>query len=336
MSLQGLIKDINKKYGFKLITKGEIEPDVGKVPFSSLRLNYMLYGGLPLGRIVEFFGAEGSGKTTTALDAVKNYQKMFPDRYVMYVDCERTFDAKWAKTLGVDIDNLIFVSPEEQTAEEIFEIIYNTMETGEISLAVLDSLAAMVSAQAYDKTMEEKTYGGISQSLTLFSRKLIPVLAKYNATFIGINQLRDNMNSTYGGTITTGGRAWKHNCTTRIEFKKGDYFDFKGNRVNQTFENPAGNIVNCNIAKNKAGRPDRKTGYYTLNYLDGIDYYSDAIDLAVKYGLITVAGAWYKIEDEEITNQPLKFQGKNAVKNALKEDENLFKNLTDFLQKELA
>ena len=331
MSLESIIKEINKKYDFTMVTKGIKEDHVTKVPFSSPRLNYMLYGGLPVGRIVEFSGAEGSGKTTTALDAVKNFQKTFPDKSVLFIDCERTFDVSWAKTLGVDVESLLVVQPEEQSAEEIFEIILNLISSGDISLAVLDSLAVMVSAQAYDKSMEEKTYGGISQSLTLFSRKLIPILSRTNCTFIGINQVRENMNSPYGGTITPGGKAWKHNCTLRLEFKRGDFYDEKGNRVSQSFENPAGNIINCNIIKNKVNRSDRKNGFYSLNYITGIDYVSDTIDLALKYKLISQAGAWYEITDQ-IVEGGMKLQGKKSVKTALISNPEIYEVLNETLK----
>lgn len=210
--LTDLIKQINKQYKTTLISEGMPDENVERIPFSSPRLNYMLYGGIPQGRLVEFYGDNGGGKTTTALDLVKNAQLMFPNKRVLYVDCERTLDTEWAKLLGVNIEDLILFRPDTETAEQIFEVILKFIDSDEICLCILDSIGVMVSAQAYDKTMEERTYGGISQALTLFSRKAIPLCARTKCTFVGINQMRADMSSPYGGETTTGGKAWIHNC----------------------------------------------------------------------------------------------------------------------------
>lgn len=327
MALTDVIKDINKKYKKDIINLGcSKEYDIDRIPFSSPRLNYMLYGGIPVGRIIEFSGEENSGKTTTALDLVKQAQLKFPDKRVVYLDCEQTFDNYWATKLGVNVEELVLIQPDNETAEQLFDMALDIMDTGEVSLFVIDSLGVMVSQQAYQKTMEEKTYGGISQALTLFSRKAIPICAKTGCTLIGINQMRDDMNSMYGGMITTGGKAWKHNCSVRLQFRKGDFIDDNGNKVSRASENPAGNLVLCSIVKTKVCLPNRKTGYYTLKYLYGIDYISDLIDVAIKEGFIYQSGAWYSLvgEDGEIycdeDCKPLKFQGKNSVIKFLNEN----------------
>lgn len=325
-SLESVIKDVNKKFKASLVNEGVVYDKVPRVPFSSPRLNYMMYGGLPLGRIIEFAGEEGGGKTTTALDIVANAQKLLPDKRVVYVDVERTFDAEWASKLGVDVDSLVLVSPEEQTAEQIFEITKALVETGEVCVCVLDSLAAMVSAQAYSKTIEDRTYGGISMALTLFSKEMIPICARTNCMLIGINQVRDDMNSMYGGTTTTGGRAWRHNCSVRMTFAKSDYIDDKGNSLSRSCENPAGHYVKVALVKSKVCKLDRKIGFYTLKYLDGIDSISDIIDIAVKEGLIIAAGAWYSVLDSDTgevcqyAGKELKFQGRAKLKEFLLEN----------------
>lgn len=322
-NLDTVIKDLNKKFKVNLINQGVVFEKITRIPFSSPRLNYMLYGGLPVGRIVEFAGEEGGGKTTTALDIVANAQKLFPDKQVAYIDVERTFDPEWATKLGVDVDSLVMVAPEEQTAEQIFEIIKAIVETGEISVCVVDSLGVMVSAQAYSKTIEDKTYGGISQALTLFSKEMIPICARTGCMLIGINQVRDDMNSMYGGTTTTGGRAWRHNCSVRMTFQKSDYIDDKGTSLSRSCENPAGHYVKVSLVKSKVCKLDRKIGFYTLKYLDGIDAISDVIDIAIKEGPIVAAGAWYSIVDTEtgeicqFEGKDLKFQGKAKLREFL-------------------
>lgn len=325
-NLESIIKELNKKFKTNLINEGIVFEKTVRVPFSSPRLNYMLYGGLPVGRIVEFSGEEGGGKTTTALDVVGNAQRLFPDKKVAYVDVERTLDPEWAQKLGVDVGKLILVSPEEQTAEQIFEITKSIVETGEISVCVIDSLGAMVSSQAYSKTIEDKTYGGISMALTLFSKEMIPICARTGCLLIGINQIRDDMNSTYGGTTTTGGRAWRHNCSVRMTFIKSDYIDDKGASLTRGCENPVGHLVKVALVKSKMCKLDRKIGFYTLKYLDGIDAVADMIDVAIKEGLIIVSGAWYALIDAETgeifqrEGKDLKFQGKAKLKEFLIEN----------------
>lgn len=335
-NLDNILKDINKKFKSDIATVGPKKYHLTKVPFSSPRLNYMLYGGMPTGRLVEFAGEENGGKTTTALDLVGQFQKHFPDKRVAYIDCENTLDLDWAEKLGVNIDELVLIQPENQTAEQIFEMCKDIIESGEVSLAVLDSLGVLLSAQAYAKNMEEKTYGGISSALTLFSKKAASSCAQTGCTFIGINQMREDMNSTYGGMITTGGKAWKHNCSLRLMFRKGDYIDEKGAALNRSCENPVGNLVQCNLVKSKVCRSDRRVGFYTLVYLDGIDAMSDTIDVALKESLILAGGAWYSIVDPqtgEIATDPdgkqIKLQGKAKVKEFFQINPEWYEELVD-------
>ena len=156
LSLEEAMREVNKRFKSPVCQTGLKFDEVSRIPFSSPRLNYMTYGGIPVGRIVEFAGEEGGGKTTTALDLVSHAQKMFPDKQVLYVDIERTLDAEWAQKLGVDIDSLILFSPDEQTAEEILEATKTIIETGDISLCVLDSLAAMVRQLKTAHTVESQ------------------------------------------------------------------------------------------------------------------------------------------------------------------------------------
>lgn len=333
--LEDLIKQVNKQYKTTLISEGMPDENIDRIPFSSPRLNYMMYGGIPQGRLVEFFGSEGGGKTTSALDIVKNAQQMFPEKRVLYIDCERTLDTEWATLLGVNIDELILFRPETETAEQIFEVALKFMDSGEISLCVLDSLGVMVSAQAYEKTMEERTYGGISQALTLFSRKAVPICARNHCTLIGINQMRDDMGSMYGGETTTGGKAWRHNCSVRLQFRKGEYIDEKNNGLTRGCENPAGNLVQCSIIKSKVCRSDRRTGFYTLKYLEGIDYISDTIDVAQKLDMVIQGGAWYTLLDTETGEVIEKFQGRDKLKTYLKENPDRFEDLKEKISKKI-
>lgn len=340
--LDAIIKNLNKKMKVGNISAGIEFQAVNKIPFSSCRLNYMTYGGLPEGRVAEFFGADGSGKTTSSLDILGNCQRVHADKKALFVDIEHTFDTEWATKLGVDIspEHFIYFDPDSMGAEEVFNTIIELIDTGEISICVLDSLGAMVSTQANEKEIGERTYGGISMSLTEFSKKITPVLARTKCIFIGINQQRDDMNSIYGGTTTTGGKCWRHSCTTRLSFRKGNFIDDKGNKLSRACENPVGNIVEVELVKSKVCRPDRKVGFYTLNYINGIDYISDAVDVAIKFNIVNQAGAWFTVVDidtgEGMTNEDgelLKYQGKSKLVEELKNDRVLYDYIIDSIKK---
>lgn len=323
-NLDLIIKDLNKKMKVGNIQLGVDFQEVRKIPFSSCRLNYMTYGGIPVGRISEFYGTDGSGKTTTAIDIAGNAQKLFPEKKVLFVDIEHTFDAVWATKLGLNCDNLLYLDPDSMGAEEVFNITKDIIDSGEISLCILDSLGAMVSMQSNEKDIGERTYGGISIALTEFTKKITPILSRTQTAFVGINQARDDMNSPYGGTTTTGGKCWRHGCTMRLEFKKGNYIDDKGNKLSRACENPAGNIVNAALIKSKVCRLDRKIGFYTLKYIDGIDYISDAVDVGIKVGAVNQTGAWFTLIDVSTGEIQEKFQGKAKLVDYLKINDEVY------------
>ena len=335
--LDVLIKEINKEYKEDIAFKGnDIEVyKYEKVPFSSPRLNYMLYGGLPMGRMIEFAGPEKSGKTTTALDMVKQCQLKFKKekqgRKVCFVDSENTFDVEWATKLGVNVDDLILIRPQEQYAEQIFDIMKAVVETGEVGLIVLDSVAQLVGKNAISEDIEKKQYGGIAMPLTKFCNIVVPLLGKYNCMCIMINQVREDLNNQYNEFITPGGRGFKHNCSVRLMFRQGSFIDVNNRELTRGAENPAGNLVKVHIEKSKICRSDRRTGFYTLNYLNGIDYLSDTIDVLLQLGAINQRGAYFdllNIETGEILYDG-KIQGKPALLKLLRENPELFKKLQD-------
>lgn len=322
--LDELIKDFNKKAKEQVVTVGLNSYTYTKVPFTSPQLNYCTFGGLAIGKIVEFFGEEHGGKTTTALDVVANFQNMFPDRKVLYVDAENSLDVEWAQKLGVNVESLILMQPQEQAAEEIFDFIYKAVSTGEIGMWVLDSIGVLMSQQAWEKDLTEKTYAGISKALTDFSTKIVQACKKNNCLGLGINQVRDDLNSTWGGYKTPGGREWKHICSVRIEFRRGKFLDEKGNELTRNAENPYGNRVQFCLVKIKTCPPTRRTGYYTINYEIGIDYLKDLVEVATKYGIIEQRGAWFTIIDissGEILQD--KIQGQAKLYAFLEDTENI-------------
>lgn len=336
--LDALMKDINKDAKSEIFTLGLKEFEYSRIPFTSPRMNYMTYGGLPIGKLVEFFGEEHGGKTTTALDIVANYQQVYPDRDIFFVDAENTLDTEWAEKIGVDISKMYMLQPDSQSAEVIFKIIEDAVSSGEVGLCVLDSIGTLLSSAEMDekKDYEDKTYGGISAPLTRFAKKMEMLCAKHRCTFIGINQLRDDLKSTWGGTKTPGGRTWKHLCAVRMQFSRGSFIDEKGDTMSRGAENPAGNIVMVNAVKNKTAPPTRHIGQYTINYIDGIDYLSDLIDVAITYDVIDKSGSWFSILDLD-TGEIIgdKIQGEAKLKGLLDNDMELLQRVEEAVDKKM-
>lgn len=297
-TLNSVLKDISKKYGENVAKFGAEDLTVdGVLSLGSPMVDFCLYGGIPEGRIVEFSGAEGSGKTTTAFMAAASYckeeLKRNPDdpRKIIFLDNEGTLDPTWAAVFGYDLSEdapvkTIVIRPEGQNAEEIFDMALNLLRTGEVGLLIFDSIATLVPAQIADESMEKYQIGGIAKSLTRFANTALGLLRKYKATLIAINQVRENMSAYGNPIITPGGRSWKHACSSRLMFKRGDFFDESGNKLSTTAESPAGHIVNVAVLKTKTSRWDRKGGSYRLNYTKGVDILSDTIEAALHFGLI--------------------------------------------------
>lgn len=329
-----IAKEIGKKFGESTIGYGVKKAEYDKIKFTSPRLNYMTFGGLATGRIYEFAGPEGSGKTTSAFDLMKNaqikFQKeyeeeqakgntAFEERKVFFLDEEGTFDAVWARKFGVNVEKVMIWQPQGESAEKVLDVLRNVIETGEVGLAILDSIATLVSEQVYEESLEKKAYGGIAATLTRFVNLIKGPLLKYDCTLIMINQVREDLGSMFGGTITPGGRAFKHACSARFEFRKGKFVDDNGKELTNNAENPAGNIIHVVVKKTKIFEPTRRVGYYTIKYLTGPDFMSDYIDVGLQTGVINQRGAYYDILDlstGEILNEE-KIQGKPKLKEQL-------------------
>lgn len=374
--------EINKKFKAQIINQGTDIIEVAKIPFSSPTANWMTYGGIPVGKITEFFGGEGGGKTTSALDICANAQKKFNEvfeqhrekvldeieqlkakdtkeskkkadklmsdlmeyvergpRVVVYIDAEQTLDVQWAQLLGVDTEAMILVRPQEQTAEQVLQIAIDLIATGDVGLCVLDSIPMLVSQNIFNEDMDKKSYGGISQALTVFCSKVTPHLTQQQCAFIGINQIREDLASMYNTVSTPGGKMWKHACSLRLRFRKDTLLDMNNGELTSRAENPAGNRVGIEIAKTKVCKPDRRIGYYTLNYTEGIDVLADIITVALQYRILRQGGSWYYYLDEEgnvevdAENNEIKFQGKAKLLDELRNDEEFKEDVISRLNK---
>lgn len=300
-----------------------------KIPFSSPLMNWCTYGGIPRNRISEFFGGEGSGKTTTAVDICKHAIEIFKSEYeaevnhlreqiakgsktaeceledliergpkkVTYIDLEHAFDGLWAATLGISESDMDIMQPPNIYGEEILQTLIELIETGEVGLAVLDSIPSIVPKSDLEKNIGEKTVASLAGLLCIFHRKIVSLLTRYKCTLITINQIRDNLNNPYV-VNTPGGKAPKFYATLRMQFRIGKPVDFLGNELPMNTENPAGYLVVASVVKQKSAPWDRKQGTYYLMCQSGIRPDFDYALLAInKYGIIQKAGAWFTVCD---------------------------------------
>ena len=354
-SLSDVLKNISKKYGDNVVKKGVDSLDVdGILSLGTPTFDFAVYGGIPEGRIVEFCGAEGGGKTTTAFMVAASYQreeiKRHPDnpRSIVLLDNEGTADPVWAKKLGYNMDEdaevpTIVIRPEGQSAEEIFDMALDLLKTGEVGLLIFDSIATLVPQQIADESMEKYQMGGIAKSLTRFANTAIGLLRKYKATLIAINQVRENMTG-YGDVLTTpGGRSWKHACSMRLMFKRGEFFDAEGNTLTKSAESPAGHVIQVAVLKTKVCKWDRKLGSMTLNYVRGVDVLQDTILAAIHLGLIdnSVQGS-YKVIDPETglimlddEGNEIKIRGKKNLRQYFEERPEQWRKLYDMVYEKL-
>lgn len=327
VKIDAIKKRVNNDLKEQAFTRGIPVYEYEKIPFTSPKLNWSTYGGLPLGRLIEFYGEEGGGKTTTALDVVANFQNMFPDRDVYYVDAENTLDTEWARKIGVNVDAIELFQPKVESAEYIFQVIKEVTMTGEAGIWVLDSVPCLTPEKDLGKDLtDDARVAGVSGILTRFCREIVGPCRKYNCMGIFINQIRDKINSTVPGmTQTPGGRGLKHFCTTRIEFRKGGYRDEDGKSISRSSGNPESQKICYNMQKTKFCSPKRHLGEYTINFNDGIDFIEDLIMIGIDYGIVEKSGAWFNVvntDTGEILN-PNKIQGQANLHAFLEENEDV-------------
>lgn len=312
-----VIRGITKEFG-EIVHKGapKVESGDDLISLGSISLDFCCYGGLRPGRFVEFSGAEGGGKTSVACLSAAAYQRTHPDRYVLFVDVEGTFDPDWAAKLGLKTDEqFIYYTTEGQSGEVILNHTVDLMKTGQVGFVIIDSLPLLIPNYVQDEdNLEQKSMGGNAKLLSDFTSRYTGLIKKNKIIVIGINQLRDNM-TQYGDPFkTTGGRAWKHACSQRLMFKRGDFFGQDGEKVKKKdAQNPAGHYIEMYVLKNKDCPWDRKLGFTKLHYWKGIDYVSDLTEVAVYFGLIDNSTVgWYKVLDEN--GKPLLNENGEEVK----------------------
>ena len=312
--LSEALKQIEKQYGKGSIMKlGEhANVDVDAISTGSLAIDNALgCGGLPRGRIIEIYGPESSGKTTLALQCIAECQKN--GGKAAFIDAEHAIDPRYAKALGVDVDELILSQPD--SGEQALEITEVLIKSGAIDLIVVDSVAALVPQAELDGEMGDSNIGLHARLMSKAMRKLAGAMNANNCTTIFINQLREKVGIMFGNPeVTTGGRALKFYSSIRLEVRKSEAIK-DGTEI-------IGNKVNVKVAKNKVA-PPFKTCQVEIYYGEGISHVSEIISLGVDMGIIEKSGSWFSYNGEKIG------QGSDAVRNYLIANPEIDKQITE-------
>ena len=302
-TLESVLSDLEKQFGKGAIMRlgNEEHIEIDTTSSGSLSLVIALgVGGFPVGRIIEIFGPESSGKTTIALQAIAEVQKK--GGRAAFIDAEHALDPVYAKNLGVNINNLLLSQPD--TGEQALEICDALVKSEAVDLIVIDSVAALVPQAEIDGEMGDSHVGLQARLMSQALRKLSGNMNKSKTTCIFINQLREKVGIMFGNPETTpGGRALKFYASVRLDIRKGEQIK-SGDTV-------IGNKVNIKVVKNKVSPPFR-TACVDIMYGEGISREGEIIDLASDIDIIDKSGAWYSYNGEKIG------QGKENVKTYLK------------------
>jgi len=307
------ISMINKKYGEGTI-KGvdDVNNSVESISTGCLSLDIATgIGGVPRGRIVEIYGPESSGKTTLALHIIAEAQK--EGGFVAYIDTEHALDMEYAKNIGVDDDDAKMKLSQPNSGEDALEIVDILVQTGEVDVIVVDSVAALVPRAELEGEMGDSHMGLQARLMSQALRKLTATVSKSRTCVIFINQLRMKIGVMFGSPeTTTGGRA--------LPFYSSMRMDIRRIQTMKDGSDAFGNRTKVKIVKNKVG-PPFKLAEFDIIYGEGISYEGDLLDLAVQGEIINKTGSWFSYNDEKIG------QGRENVKNLLVEDNKLRKDI---------
>ncbi len=305
-ALEMAVSQIEKQYGkgaiMRMGTSGALMP-VSTIPTGSLELDYALgVGGIPRGRVVEIFGPESSGKTTLALHIIAEAQKRGGS--AAFVDAEHALDANYAKTLGVNTDDLLISQPD--TGEQALEITEVLVRSGAIDVVVIDSVAALVPRAEIDGEMGDSLPGLQARLMSQALRKLTAAISKSRTSVVFINQIREKIGVMFGNPeTTTGGRALKFYASVRLDIRRIATL--------KDGEDVIGSRVKVKVVKNKVAPPFREAEF-DLIYGEGISRLGSLLDLGVTHKVVEKSGSWYAYNGERIG------QGRENAKRFLQEN----------------
>jgi len=319
-SLDMALKQIEKQYGkgavMRLGEKASVTTDI--IPTGSIAIDVALgIGGFPRGRVVEIFGAESSGKTTLALHAIAEAQKM--GGIAAFIDAEHALDSVYAGKLGVNVDDLYVSQPD--TGEQALEITEMLVRSGSVDLVVIDSVAALVPKAEIEGDMGDSHMGLQARLMSQALRKLTAVISRSNTCVIFINQVRYKIGIIFGNPMTTpGGLALKFHSSIRLQVRKVTSI--------KSSDQDIGNTIEVKVVKNKLAPPFKKTqlGIY---FGEGISKSGEILDMGVNLDIIEKNGAWYSYNGNRIA------QGRENVRQYLKDNPKIEKEIEVKIRKAL-
>jgi len=303
LALAAIEKQFGKGSIMRLGSKESLYADIPVISTGALSLDIGLgIGGLPRGRIVEIYGPESSGKTTLALSAIAEAQKM--GGVAAFVDAEHALDVTYARKLGVRTEDLLISQPD--TGEQALEITETLVRSGAVDILVVDSVAALTPRAEIEGEMGDSHMGLQARLMSQALRKLTSAISRSHTTVIFINQIRMKIGVMFGNPeTTTGGNALKFYASVRLDVRRAS--------VIKNGEESIGNRTAVKVVKNKMAPPFAKVEF-DLMYNEGISKEGDILDLASAKSLIDKSGSWYSYNGERIG------QGRDAAKQFLKDN----------------
>jgi recombination protein RecA len=314
-ALESALAQIEKQYGKGSVMKlgdNNAHMNIETVPTGSISLDIALgLGGIPKGRIVEVYGPESSGKTTVALHMVAEIQKL--GGIAGFIDAEHALDPVYAKSIGVDIDNLYISQPDN--GEQALEITETMVRSGAVDIVIVDSVAALVPKAEIDGDMGDSHMGLQARLMSQALRKLTAAISKSNCIVIFINQLREKVGVMFGSPeTTTGGRALKFYASIRLDVRRIESLKQSGEIV--------GNRTRIKVVKNKIA-PPFKEAEFDIMFGQGISREGDILDLAANDNIVNKSGAWYAYNEAKIG------QGRENAKMFLKENPDILADIEE-------
>lgn len=321
-ALEMAISQIERSFGKGAIMRlgaSEVAEGIQVIPTGSIALDIATgVGGYPRGRVIEIYGPESSGKTTLALHAIAEAQKI--GGIAAFIDAEHALDINYAKKLGVKIEDLLVSQPD--TGEQALEVAESLVRSGAVDIIVIDSVAALVPKAEIEGDMGDSLPGLQARLMSQALRKLTAAISKSQTTVIFINQIRMKIGVMFGNPeTTTGGTALKFYSSMRLDIRRID-------NIKESQETIGGR-VRVKVVKNKVA-PPFKQAEFDIYFNEGISRVGEILDIGVEKGIIEKSGAWYSFNGTRIG------QGRESAKEYLRNNtdiaEAIYQKITETLK----